>query len=271
MSIDVKKAWWFNIGSGFRPGFKDVLDFAAASPGTYTLPSLSQRILQNAYYIRLESIYGDNLVNTDAHYTFATDGNEEFSLLNWKNPAVRKATKVGGAVFTTNKGWKSAASGYLNLGFAPSGFTLASQNDVGLWLYSDDNINENSIPVGAADPSSNFYYNLAQTSALEIIRPNGNTSGTPGTLAYSKGFWSMVRTSSSVTKSYYNGGLSVNNTSGVTSTTPTAQHIYVCAYNNNGTAANFCTRNIGCLNIAPNFNSYEMEKSSYWNEYYTQL
>jgi len=93
------------------PDYQAVLTYATAQG--YTLPSLAQRTLQNEVVTSLKaaSIWSE----LDLFYMFATDGDANFATLNWKNPALYKATQVNSPTYTTNIGFTGdGASAYLN-------------------------------------------------------------------------------------------------------------------------------------------------------------
>ncbi len=203
-----------------------------------SLPTLSDQTKQNTVvqYLKSTGIWND----LDLFY-FLGNTNSGVGRVNWKSPSTYYPSIVGSPSWST-KGFKSVSNGYLNTGFAPSNAVQGSQNDCGAFFFCT-NVNENSIPFGSNDGSSYFYMNLAQSATLEIIRPNSSASGGQVTLEFTQGFWHLFRSSSLINKSYYNAYIELTNSNA--SSTPNAKPLFICGHNNNGTAADFCTRDIG--------------------------
>lgn len=107
-----KKHRWFLLdsgGGGFDADYKAILT-EATSQG-YTLPSSDVQALQNEYLRLLKSIGVWSLL--DEYYCFNSDGDSDFTRINWKNPSER--CNISGTVnWTSGAGWKvpsgSAAS-----------------------------------------------------------------------------------------------------------------------------------------------------------------
>jgi len=125
--------------AGYDPDYDAILTYATGQG--YTLPTDIQKTLQNQLVVDLKS-YGI-WTDLDIFYVFATDGDEKFSLINWKNPNAFEATKssISSPVFTTNQGWdQNGSSNYLITGFITSvngtGYTL---NDAARIYYDYDN------------------------------------------------------------------------------------------------------------------------------------
>lgn len=101
----------------FTTEYDAVLDRGTALG--YSLPSLSQRILQNALVVSLKS--STIWTAIDVLYVFATNGDSDFATINWKAPASFQASKVNSPTFTTNVGFTgNGSSSYLNTNWTPS-------------------------------------------------------------------------------------------------------------------------------------------------------
>lgn len=93
----------------------------------YTLPSVSQRALQNSLVASLKTAGIWNAL--DFLYVFATDGSSDYASLNWKAPSSFQAQKVNSPTFTSNVGFTgNGSSSYLNTNWTPE--THASQYQV---------------------------------------------------------------------------------------------------------------------------------------------
>ena len=99
-------------GGGFDTDYQAVLDFATSEGDT--LPSSSQQVIGNALVVQLKNIGVWNKLGSLA--MFATDGDDGFSLIDWKRLA--KMTIEGSPVRTENEGWKgNGTDGAINSGF----------------------------------------------------------------------------------------------------------------------------------------------------------
>ena len=99
-------------GGGFDTDYQAVLDFATSEGDT--LPSSSQQVIGNALVVQLKNIGVWNKLGSLA--MFATDGDDGFSLIDWKRLA--KMTIEGTVVRTENEGWKgNGTDGTINSGY----------------------------------------------------------------------------------------------------------------------------------------------------------
>jgi hypothetical protein len=98
----------YRLGRGVNAEYDAVLEYAILQG--YTLPSVDQQALQNQLISDLKNAgIWDKL---DVFYVFATDGNEQFARVNWKNAANHYATISGVTpLFTTNQGYTATANG----------------------------------------------------------------------------------------------------------------------------------------------------------------
>lgn len=104
--MSISKILGVNINKGGAPAFdadyQAILDYATAQG--YTLPSAGQQTLQNNLLVALKT---NNIWNKlHLFRIYATDGDEDFATLNWKNPAVFQAIRVNAATFITNQGYQ---------------------------------------------------------------------------------------------------------------------------------------------------------------------
>ena len=99
-------------GGGFDTDYQAVLDFATSEGDT--LPSSSQQVIGNALVVQLKNIGVWNKLGSLA--MFATDGDDGFSLIDWKRLA--KMTIEGTVVRTQNEGWKgNGTDGAIDSGY----------------------------------------------------------------------------------------------------------------------------------------------------------
>jgi hypothetical protein len=97
-------------GIVFDSSYQAILNYATSQG--YTLPSMSGQTIQNQLVVSFKSagIWND----LDIFYVFATDGDENFAKINWKNPSVFTIIENGSVNFTTNIGFKTAAANVAN-------------------------------------------------------------------------------------------------------------------------------------------------------------
>lgn len=126
-----------SIGAGtdiiplFDADYQAVLDYGTAQG--YTLPSGGQQTLQNDLLVALKSAGVWSKLDTFAN--FATDGDSNFALIDWKR--LSDYTAVNSPSFTTNQGYKgNATSSYIDTNYSPltSGVNF-SLNNASVYLY----------------------------------------------------------------------------------------------------------------------------------------
>jgi hypothetical protein len=99
-------------GSSFDADYQAVLDYATTQG--YTLPSLSQQSLQNQLVLDLKD--GGIWSKLDTFSLFATDGDADFALIDWKR--LIDYTAVNSPTFTTNEGFQGdGTSSYIDLNY----------------------------------------------------------------------------------------------------------------------------------------------------------
>jgi hypothetical protein len=102
-------------GGGFDADYQAVLTYATTQG--YTLPSAGQQTLQNQLVVDLKA--GGIWSKLDTFAVFATDGNSDFALIDWKR--LSQYTAVNSPTFTTNVGFQgNATSSYIDTNFNPS-------------------------------------------------------------------------------------------------------------------------------------------------------
>jgi hypothetical protein len=99
-------------GSSYDATYQAVLDYATTQG--YTLPSDSQKLLQNQLVIDLKDSGVWSKLDTFAN--FATDGSSDFALIDWKR--LTQYTAVNSPAFTTNQGFKgNGTSSHIDTNF----------------------------------------------------------------------------------------------------------------------------------------------------------
>jgi hypothetical protein len=121
--------------------YQAVLDYATTQG--YTLPSASQRLLQEQLVIDLKDAGIWSKLDTFA--VFATDGDEDFALIDWKR--LTQYTGVNSPTFIINEGFQgNGTSSYINTNFnaAVNGvnYTL---NDASRYIYMQSVVTERRL------------------------------------------------------------------------------------------------------------------------------
>ena len=101
--------------SAFEPEYRAVITYAKSR--NYTLPSSSQQTLQNNLLASLKS--AGVWSKLDTFVLFATNGNSDFALIDWKR--LLQYTAVNSPTFTTNQGFQgNGSTSYINTNFNPA-------------------------------------------------------------------------------------------------------------------------------------------------------
>ena len=111
-SISWGKSYADLAGGGLDADYQAVLDYAITQG--YTAPSAAQQTLQNQLVVDLKA--GGIWSKLDTFAVFATDGDSDFALTDWKR--LSDFTAVNSPTFTTNEGYNSnGTSSYLDTNY----------------------------------------------------------------------------------------------------------------------------------------------------------
>jgi hypothetical protein len=171
----------------FDADYQAVLDYATTQG--YTLPSAGQQALQNQLVVDLKDAGVWSKLDTFA--VFATDGNSDFALIDWKR--LSQYTAVNSPTFTTNGGFEgNGTSSYIDTNFNPatSGVNYILNNSGRFFWYDLSGATQRL--EGSGTQSANHSRN-GTTSSINI---NAGTSGLNSSVNFSEGFCSINRTSS---------------------------------------------------------------------------
>ena len=145
------------VGSagGFDADYQAVLNYATAQG--YTLPSASQQVKQNQLMLDLKS--GGIWSKLDTFAVFATDGNSNFALIDWKR--LTQYTAVNSPTFTSNVGFQgNGTSSYININFIPItqgvNYTLNNASILS-WVHT----NNSGVIVGTNSGQPRMFSTLA--------------------------------------------------------------------------------------------------------------
>lgn len=162
------------IPDGYSTQYQAVLDYATSQG--YTLPSDSTKAFDDSLVTYWDGT-GD-LAKLDAFWKLKTDGDENFSKINWINPGSNTATFHNGFWFTSGVGWQGdGLNDYADLHWNPtddgSSYTLGTAS---IFLKIGSNQSTNAIDG----------FDISNTSGRVFIRTNNggkyeavmHTSGT---------------------------------------------------------------------------------------------
>ena len=244
------------VWSGMDADYKAILDYATAQG--YTLPSASQQLLQEQLLIDLKDAGIWSKLDTFA--VFATDGDEDFALIDWKR--VTDYTAVNSPTFTTNEGFSgNGSSSYIDTNYNPftSGvnFTL---NNASFGGVKNITVSNGGYLIGC----SIAFENVLRGAPSTHNRINQSTNNFSTTVDFSTfNFVGLHRDSSTTAAMSYDNTIATNSAS--STTIPNSNQFILrnaTLYANYGVRMFWSGSNL----ISENTNFYNA-----WNTYYTSL
>jgi hypothetical protein len=178
------------VWSGMDPDYKAILDYATTQG--YTLPSASQRLLQEQLVIDLKNAGIWSKLDTFA--VFATDGDSDFALIDWKR--LTQYTAVNSPTFTTNDGFTgNGTSSYIDTNYTPStqGVNYTS-SDASFGVFWDKTSATTGYLSGSRTTSV-VNANFLNAAALTINCINSNNSTNRDTFTQNYDFKQVQLTS----------------------------------------------------------------------------
>jgi len=254
----------FSQGGGgvvFDADYQAVLDYATTQG--YTLPSSGQQTLQNQLVVDLKD--GGIWSKLDTFAVFATDGDSDFALIDWKR--VTDYTAINSPTFTTNVGFQgNGTSSYIdsNYNASTSGVNYLTGNySFGWYMDTIDASPSAEAAFAATIPGSNwvryplkrFYY----TSGVSFQAYSNLTIGSN----------QMVMANASATNLtlYANGSLTDTISIGATKNPANAN--FLAFYQN--LAPNYSDSQLGMVYAGGNLDSQASDFYNAWNTYLTSL
>jgi len=132
---------------GFDPDYQAILNYAIAQG--YTLPSVGQQSLQNQLLVDLKS--AGVWSKLDTFSVFATDGNSDFALIDWKR--LTQYTAVNSPTFTANEGFTgNGTSSFVDTNLNPNtavGAFNFKLNDASFGVYIKNSPTNNTFVFGS--------------------------------------------------------------------------------------------------------------------------
>jgi surface protein len=149
--------------------YQAVLDYATTQ--TYTLPTISQRNQQNLLLYNLKD--AGIWTKLDTFAVFATDGDSDFALIDWKR--LSQYTAINSPTFTTNDGFAgNNTSAYIDTNYNPftSGVNYTLDNASRIFFGTLDS--DLRYPESAGGVSENLTRNRVSNGALQRINQSSN-------------------------------------------------------------------------------------------------
>jgi len=211
-------------GSGFDSDYQAVLNYGTSLG--YTLPSVGQRTKQNQLMLDLKA--GGIWNKLDTFAVFATDGNSNFALIDWKRLSLY--TAVNSPTFTTNSGFRgNGTSSYINTNFNISTGTNYILNSASRNYWIED---FGSGSGGALDGIVASTYNSTQYFSTNQQRINSNNNSNVPIALNVSGWHGLYRsTSTNIASSTVGGYNSTTQTSQTLINTEQLIMRYVNTYN----------------------------------------
>lgn len=272
MNSAIQAATILQRNSGLlNPEYQAILTRAAALG--YTLPSPDQQVKQKLFISTLKSLGIWELL--DVLYVFATDGDQNFATLNWKNPSVFQITRVSNPTFTVNQGFRPSGTGsYLNTGWAPSingvNYTL---NNASFGYHLIGNSQSDLFDcgtVGAAGTTTRTWASARLSTNGTQFNIQSNAALQPSGITDSNGFHHIQRLTSTTSRVFKNG-VSISATA-TTSGSLSERPFFIGTFNNNGVPSTAIqTRTHSIFFAGPHLSGKELSFYTAWNAYLTSL
>ena len=254
--------------SSFDADYQAVLNYATTQG--YTPPSSSQQILQNQLVLDLKS--ADIWDKLDTFAVFATDGDSNYALIDWKR--LTQYTAVNSPTFTTNQGFKgNGVSSYIDTNFIPSAVSNNYQLNnasFGYWCYSLFSNGGSRVNIGSRNSSSSgLTYAVGGNENSLFMNTNNITNGILSSVSSNLGLRHFNRTSSTGANYYKSTGLVGSNTN--TSFDLSNYSFYLFALNNAGTASFYTLSDMSMAFAGADLSAENTDLNNAFNTYITSL
>ena len=164
--------------SGFDPDYQAILTRATALG--YTLPDAQTQVAGNNLVVAMKS--AGIWSKLDIFYVYATTGDQNFALLNWKNPLLYQCTLFNTFTFRARGGFlPTAATSYISTNWIPpTNGVQYTQNDASRFSYITTSAIPSVSPSITIDGNTTANNNRISNSATTIQRINGGATFTVG-------------------------------------------------------------------------------------------
>jgi hypothetical protein len=222
----------YNLGRP-DPDYTAILNYATIQG--YTLPTLAVQLHQNRLIndLKAAGIWG----KLDSFVVFATNGNSNFALIDWKR--LSQYTAVNSPSFTPNQGFAgNGSTSYINTNYNPSvdGINFSQNNaSMGIWRrILGAGISGGSGEMGALQSSPAVVTRMTVSRGFNLSGFNdAGPGGIPVTNIASTGLISMNRVNST-TYNFFNNGVLYEQRTQVTTGLPNL-NLYIFGHNYDNT------------------------------------
>jgi hypothetical protein len=245
--------------SNFDADYQAVLNYATTQG--YNLPTYSQRLKQNQLLLDLKA--GGIWSKLDTFGVFATDGDSDFALIDWKR--LTDYTAINSPTFTSNQGFTGdGTSSYIKTGFVPNlavNYTLNSASQ-GFWL--------NSGLIGSYTNlgSREGFLNKMSYDFSQSININANSSANISGITNGK-LYQYNRSDASNVERFING--SSIGTDLVNSSALNAFEFYALALNNANSPLVYSTNELSMVYASSDLSSEALDFYNAFNSYMTSI
>jgi len=185
------------FGDGFDADYQAVLNYATTQG--FTLPSASQQELQNQLLVDLKA--AGVWSKLDTFGVFATDGNSDFALIDWKR--LSQYTAINSPTFSSNGGFTgNGTSSYVDTNFNPSigtnQFTLNNASRI-FW------VDNRGVGATAFDGTTGTSQNSSRNGSTGTITLNSGNTAATGIVNFNVDGWHSIHRVSSLSLNVYLG------------------------------------------------------------------
>lgn len=204
-----------------------------------SIPDSARKRTINSLIKRLKNDGTWNLI--DVLWVMASH-DQQAARLNWKSPGNFTLTEVNTPTWTANQGYTGdGASTYLNTSWdASNNGVNYTQNSASKGAYIRTNSQEAGFALGALGAANGSHIVPRNASNQLLFRENQASSTTIASVTASTGLISTTRTSSTAIEAFRNG--TSLGTASVASTAVESIDFYIMAFNNNGSASGYTSR-----------------------------
>lgn len=210
-----------------------------------TTPSVAR---QNIINTLVKQLKGDgNWSLIDRLWLHASES-KQAATISLVNPSSTACTEVNSPAWVADQGYTGdGATSYLNTNYNPATNAVNyTQNNGSILSYTRSDIAEGGVLMGGRAALNGCILNSENASNNANGRINAATGATVA-ITTSTGLFAIERTSSTLSTLYRNG--SSLGTTPTVSQAIDSQNIYICAFNVNGSAGSFSTRQISISGI----------------------
>lgn len=183
----------------------------------------------------------------DSFHLFATQL-QQHAWIDMRYPTHALVTEVNSPTWSALQGYKSnGTTSYVNTQFNPTvnGVTI-SQDNMSVFAYVRDNIDENKYQFGATSATTTFNLRARNSNLASFgLNSGGSVSGAN---TDSRGFFQGIR-SGPTTNAVYKNGAQIG-TGANASLTPPNLNLYACCLNSSGVAGSFSNTQVSIVGVA---------------------